>query len=165
MRIGHLITLAALSLFAFAATGCQQEKTSPTDEQAVPTGAGGGEHSHDNGDHDNGDHDNGDHDHGDHDHGDHDHGDHDHGDHEADLTKVKLNLAKLSVEDRKLAEGQKTCPVGGELLGFMGKPIKLDVDGTAIFICCRGCEKEVMENKEEFLAKLNSEDPGDDDDN
>ena len=144
MRIGHLITLAALSLFAFAATGCQQEKTSLT-EPAVPTGAGGGEHSHDNGDHD--------------------HGDHDHGDHEADLTKVKLNLAKLSEEDRKLAEGQKTCPVGGELLGFMGKPIKLDVDGTAIFICCRGCEKEVMENKEEFLAKLNSEDPGDDDDN
>ena len=131
MRIGHLITLAALSLFAFAATGCQQEKTSQT-EPTVSTGAGGG-----------------------------DHGDHDHGDHEADLTKVKLNLAKLSVEDRKLAEGQKTCPVGGELLGIMGKPIKLDVDGTAIFICCRGCEKEVMENKEEFLAKLNSEDPGD----
>ena len=146
MRIGHLITLAALSLFAFAATGCQQEETSLT-EPPVPTGTGGGGHSHDNGDHD---------------HGDHDHGDHDHGDHEADLTKVKLNLAKLSVEDRKLAEGQKTCPVGGELLGFMGKPIKLDVDGTAIFICCRGCEKEVMENKEEFLAKLNSEDPGDD---
>jgi hypothetical protein len=146
MRIGHLITLAALSLFAFAATGCQQEKTSQT-EPTVSTGAGGGDH--------------GDHDHGDHDHGDHDHGDHDHGDHEADLTKVKLNLAKLSVEDRKLAEGQKTCPVGGELLGIMGKPIKLDVDGTAIFICCRGCEKEVMENKEEFLAKLNSEDPGD----
>jgi hypothetical protein len=68
---------------------------------------------------------------------------------------IATNLAKLSDEDRLLAEKQKICLVGGELLGSMGVPEKVDVDGTPIFMCCRACEGEILDNKEKFLALVN----------
>jgi len=49
-------------------------------------------------------------------------------------------LAKLSPEDRALAEKQKTCPVSGEPLGSMGVPYKLTVQGRDVLLCCPGCE-------------------------
>lgn len=77
------------------------------------------------------------------DHGTHDHGGNDHG--KGGGSNVEANLAKLSAEDRALAEQQQTCPVSGEALGSMGVPIKLDVDGKAVFICCKACEKKAPE--------------------
>ena len=67
-----------------------------------------------------------------------------------------MNLAKLSEEDRLLAEKQKICLVGGEALGSMGAPEKLDVDGTTIFICCRACEREILTNKEKYIELVNA---------
>jgi Cu(I)/Ag(I) efflux system membrane fusion protein len=50
--------------------------------------------------------------------------------------KVKANLAKLSAEDRRLALEQKYCPTGPEnLLGSMGPPVVLDVQGQKVFLC------------------------------
>jgi membrane fusion protein, copper/silver efflux system len=61
--------------------------------------------------------------------------------------KVKANLAKLSDEDRRLAEAQKYCAVlRGKLLGSMGKPIKVMVKGEPVFVCCAGCEDEALED-------------------
>jgi len=68
--------------------------------------------------------------------------------------QVTANLAKLSAEDRALAEKQKVCPVSGEELGSMGPPIKLDVKGQPVFICCDGCRDKLLANPEEYLAKL-----------
>ena len=90
-----------------------------------------------------------------HDGHDHDEHGHDHGDTEIDPDVIATNLAKLSDEDRLLAEKQKICLVGGELLGSMGVPEKVDVDGTPIFMCCRACEGEILDNKEKFLALVN----------
>ena len=92
------------------------------------------------------------HDHGDHDHSEHDHGSHEHG--ETDSAEIAANLAKLSAEDRAAAEKQKTCPVTDEALGSMDAPIKLEVAGHTVFICCKGCEKELRENPDTYLAKL-----------
>ena len=83
---------------------------------------------------------------------DHEHADHAQGD--APNADVSAGLAGLSAEDRKLAEEQKICPVSGELLGAMGAPVKLDVKGQPVFICCEGCKDKVLSKPDEYLAKL-----------
>jgi hypothetical protein len=68
---------------------------------------------------------------------------------------VTTNLAKLSSEDRKLAEEQKVCPISGEALGDMGVPIKLTVNDQPVFLCCKGCEKDALGSPDKTLAKVN----------
>jgi hypothetical protein len=69
--------------------------------------------------------------------------------------KIKANLAKLSDEDRALAEKQKICPVGDGPLGSMGAPYKVTLDGgTVVFLCCDGCEETLKGDPEKYLAKL-----------
>lgn len=103
------------------------------------------------------------HDHEGHDHDGHDHEGHDHetGDHEGDdhetgaEDKVSKAMSELSEEDRKLAEAQKICPVGGDSLGSMGKPHKVTLDdGKVVFVCCDGCEEPLKADPEKYLAKL-----------
>ena len=57
-------------------------------------------------------------------------------------------------EDEKLIARQKICPVTDEELGSMGAPVKLIVDGRPVFICCKGCEKELRSNAKKYLAKI-----------
>jgi len=79
--------------------------------------------------------------------------DHQHDDHgDADVTAA---MEKLSPEDRKEAEAQKFCAVMGDtLLGSMGAPLKLDVDGRPVFICCSGCKSRALKNPEQTLATV-----------
>ena len=72
----------------------------------------------------------------------------------AEDAEVKEALAKLSPEDRALAEAQKTCPVTGELLGSMGAPIKVTVEGREAFVCCEGCVDELKNNFAKYEDKL-----------
>ena len=84
--------------------------------------------------------------------------DHEHGDHDVtDMEKMKAELAKLSPEDAASAEKQHICPVSDEMLGTMGPPLKVDVNGTQVWICCEGCRKELLANPDKYLAKLNKE--------
>src|SRR5262245_47898334 len=68
--------------------------------------------------------------------------------------EITAALANLPASDRALAEGQKTCPVSGELLGSMGAPIKIDVKGQSVFICCEGCRDQLLAKPDEYLAKI-----------
>ncbi len=69
--------------------------------------------------------------------------------------RVRANLAKLSAEDRRLAEEQKYCPVVTEnLLGSMGPPIIRNIKGRKVFLCCPACEEEALENPDQTLAKV-----------
>jgi hypothetical protein len=68
--------------------------------------------------------------------------------------EIAASLAKLSADDRKLAETQKTCPVSDEPLGSMGAPIKIALGEKAVFIFCTGCEEELTKNQDKYLAKL-----------
>lgn len=87
-----------------------------------------------------------------------DHGDRDgHAQESAQGPEVAAVLAELSPEDRSLAEKQKICPVSGELLGSMGAPLKVDVNGMPVFICCEGCKEELLKKPDEYLAKLNAD--------
>jgi hypothetical protein len=63
-------------------------------------------------------------------------------------------LAKLSDEDRALAEKQRICPVSDEPLGSMGVPVKVTVKGQDVFLCCAGCKDAIEENPDEYLAKV-----------
>ena len=69
--------------------------------------------------------------------------------------EVRTALAELSPEDRQSAQRQRICPVSGELLGSMGEPIKLEVEGREVWICCAGCESALRKDPERYFAKLN----------
>ena len=69
--------------------------------------------------------------------------------------EVRAALAGLSPEDRHSAQQQRICPVTGEPLGSMGEPIKLEVEGREVWICCAGCENPLREDPEQYLTKLN----------
>lgn len=69
--------------------------------------------------------------------------------------KIAAALAKLSPEDRKLAEEQKFCALENKSpLGAMGTPVKIEIEGQTVFLCCKGCEKGAKANPEETLAKV-----------
>jgi multidrug efflux pump subunit AcrA (membrane-fusion protein) len=68
---------------------------------------------------------------------------------------ARANLAKLPLEDRKLAEAQRWCAVQtDQLLGSMGKPVKLMLKGKPVFVCCAGCEDEAREDPAKTLATV-----------
>jgi Cu(I)/Ag(I) efflux system membrane fusion protein len=68
--------------------------------------------------------------------------------------RVAAALASLSPEDRRQAESQEICPVTEMRLGSMGTPLKVDVRGTPIFICCGGCRQNLLAEPDRYLAKL-----------
>jgi hypothetical protein len=71
------------------------------------------------------------------------------------VDEVAAERAKLSPEDRALVEAQEWCVIQeDERLGSMGKPIKLEVKGKTVFVCCDGCKKEALANADATLAKL-----------
>jgi len=73
----------------------------------------------------------------------------------SDDSEITKAMAELSVEDRKLAVKQKVCPVSGEALGKMGAPLKMEVKGQTVFLCCAGCKDKLLASPDEYLAKIN----------
>ena len=72
----------------------------------------------------------------------------------AEKSEKEKALAPLAPEDRKLAEAQKVCPITGEALGEMGTPVKVSVNGQAVFLCCDGCKKKALDNPDKTLAAV-----------
>ncbi|MBX9792218.1 MAG: hypothetical protein K2Y37_25120 [Pirellulales bacterium] len=70
------------------------------------------------------------------------------------LKKSTAALAKLSATDRKLAETQAMCPIGDGRLGLMGTPVRVDLQGQAVFLCCKGCVKKAVAEPAATLAKV-----------
>jgi len=68
--------------------------------------------------------------------------------------KIEAKLASLSAEDRALVLKQKICPVSGEPLGEMGAPVKVDVAGQQVFICCASCKEDLEKDPAKYLAKI-----------
>ena len=92
-----------------------------------------------------------------HDQTDHDHADHDHEGESAgktDMEKMAETLASFSDEDRQSAMKQHFCPVSGEMLGTMGEPEKVEVDGQSVWICCEACKDKLLAAPEKYLTKL-----------
>ncbi|WP_147870583.1 hypothetical protein [Stieleria maiorica] len=89
-----------------------------------------------------------------HDHSGHDHGDGDHAG-KTDMEKMTEALADFSEEDHKSAMKQHFCPVSGEMLGTMGEPEKVKVQGQQVWICCDSCKDKLLADPDKYLAKLN----------
>lgn len=69
--------------------------------------------------------------------------------------EVRLAMAELSDEDRQEAEAQKFCAImKTSLLGSMGVPLKLDVKGQPVFVCCAGCKSKALKNPDDTLATV-----------
>jgi hypothetical protein len=70
-------------------------------------------------------------------------------------TAIQANIAKLSPEDRKLAEEQHFCAVETKSrLGSMGAPHKVMLKGQPVFLCCDGCETKAKAHADRTLAKV-----------
>jgi membrane fusion protein, copper/silver efflux system len=66
-------------------------------------------------------------------------------------------IARLSAEDRKLVEAQRYCPIlSNNLLGVMGEPVKLMIEGQPVFLCCTGCKEEALADARKTLSKVES---------
>ena len=76
---------------------------------------------------------------------------------EAEQTEadIRENLARLSPEDRKLAEQQRYCVIENDnRLGEMGVPVKVMVNDQPVFVCCKGCKKQAEKDPDKTLAKV-----------
>ncbi|MBX7106769.1 MAG: hypothetical protein K1X57_22025 [Gemmataceae bacterium] len=62
----------------------------------------------------------------------------------------------LSDADKAAVEKQKYCIVANEPLGSMGTPIKVNVKGKDVFLCCEGCREAVLKDPDKYLAKLDA---------
>jgi hypothetical protein len=68
---------------------------------------------------------------------------------------VAAERAKLDPADRALVESQEWCVVStDERLGSMGPPLKLDIKGQSVFVCCKGCKKKAEADPDKTLAKV-----------
>ena len=69
--------------------------------------------------------------------------------------EVAVERAKLAPADRALVEAQEWCAVNSsERLGSMGAPVKLDIKGQPVFICCAGCQRKAETDPDKTLAKV-----------
>lgn len=69
--------------------------------------------------------------------------------------QVQEALAELSEPDRAVVNAQRYCPLMNRVrLGAMGTPIKVTIEGTAVFVCCQGCSDDAMEHGKETLAAV-----------
>ncbi len=75
----------------------------------------------------------------------------------AKLTDEELaEVKKLPADDATAALAQVLCPLSGEHLGSMGKPIKLTAEGKSLYVCCANCEPDFKKDPKAAFAKLNA---------
>jgi YHS domain-containing protein len=47
-----------------------------------------------------------------------------------------------------------TCPVSGEKLGEMGKPVVFVYQGQEVKLCCSGCKKDFDKDPAKYIKKI-----------
>jgi hypothetical protein len=68
---------------------------------------------------------------------------------------VAVERAKLSAEGRAAVEAQEWCAIStDQRLGSMGPPLKLDITGQTVFLCCKGCQRKAEADPEKTLASV-----------
>ena len=79
-----------------------------------------------------------------------------------DTAAVKLTpdeiaaIKELPAAEQDQAIKQAVCPVSGDHLGEMDKPIKVTAEGRTFFLCCEGCEDELKKDPKAVIAKLDA---------
>lgn len=71
------------------------------------------------------------------------------------LATSLLGLTGLPAADAPPADYPlKTCPVSGEKLGEMGKPVKVTHEGTDVYLCCKSCLKDFNKEPAKYTEKV-----------
>lgn len=65
----------------------------------------------------------------------------------------QIRVTQATANDQAAIRAQGVCPVTEEDLGSMGTPIKISIDGQALYVCCKGCVRKVEKNPKVYLAK------------
>ena len=60
----------------------------------------------------------------------------------------------LTREEQALADKQNICPVTELSLNSMGGPVPVMVSGRKVFICCAGCEQQLKDDPDKYLARI-----------
>ncbi len=68
--------------------------------------------------------------------------------------EVRPGVVEATLADAEAIAAQKSCPVMDEPLGGMGAPMKVNVNGKAVYICCAGCAKKLAAEPDKYLGKL-----------
>jgi multidrug efflux pump subunit AcrA (membrane-fusion protein) len=71
-----------------------------------------------------------------------------------EAAKIAAALAKLLPDDRMSAQAQRLCPIRNDVLGSMGVPVKLTLDGKPVFLCCKGCVADATADPGKTLARV-----------
>ena len=71
--------------------------------------------------------------------------------------EAAAGLLEPDKSDQELIEKQKTCPVTDAVLGSMGTPVKVQVKGRTVFLCCSGCKKTFLKNVDKYLEKIDKQ--------
>ena len=51
-----------------------------------------------------------------------------------------------------------TCPVSGEKLGEMGKPLTFNYKDQEVKLCCKGCKKDFDKDPEKYMKLIRAAD-------
>ena len=68
---------------------------------------------------------------------------------------VAAERAKLSPDERAAVDAQEWCAVStDERLGSMGPPVKLELKGQPVYVCCKGCKQAALKDPDKTLAAV-----------
>ena len=68
--------------------------------------------------------------------------------------EMEAAIAGLDPEDQVLAKKQRLCAVADMALGSMGVPVRVELEGQVVFLCCEGCRSALLKSPQEYLKKL-----------
>jgi hypothetical protein len=60
-------------------------------------------------------------------------------------------IDSLPTADREQARRQGVCPVTRKQLGSMGIPVRLEINGRVVFLCCSGCEDKLRRDPSRYF--------------
>jgi len=74
----------------------------------------------------------------------------------ADPAKVLTQVDAALVTQQLPYYPLQTCPISGEKLGGMGKPVDLVYRNRLVRLCCNGCKSKFLKDSGKFVAKLDA---------
>jgi len=69
-------------------------------------------------------------------------------------TSMSTAKADTSTNAPVKPDPMTTCPVSGEKLGEMGKPMVFVYQGQEVKLCCTGCKKDFDKDPAKYLKKI-----------
>lgn len=68
--------------------------------------------------------------------------------------EIAAAIDQLDAADRDAARAQRWCPVAlKNRLGAMGTPVKVELEGKQVFLCCEQCLKQARDSAKATVAK------------